>query len=251
MNYLDFSRKKILLAGIGGIGIAIAKQLGELGAEIFVIDIDENKILAAQNENPSIQNYSVCDLSDISSIESLISDTVKNFGAFDGFVFTSGITDSRPFKMAKYNAMLNVMNVNFFSFVEIVRCITKKGNYNPGLSIIGISSVGAILGNPSQTAYCASKAAMNGAVRSIAKELAPKQIRVNTVAPGTTDTPMFREAEKSFGTDSDAFASRLQRQYLGLCQPEDIANSVVFLLSDMSRMITGSCLSIDGGKLTS
>ncbi len=92
---------------------------------------------------------------------------------------------------------------------------------------------------------------MNGAVRSIAKELAPKGIRINTIAPGTTDTPMFRAAEKDFGKDSNAFNERLGRQYLGLCQPEDIANSVAFLLSGMSRMITGSCLGVDGGKLTS
>ena len=119
------------------------------------------------------------------------------------------------------------------------------------LSIVGISSVGAYLGNSSQPAYCASKAAMNGAVRSIAIELAPKGIRVNTVAPGTTDTPMFKNAKDDIGVDSEVFQRRLDRQYLGICQAEDIANAVVFLLSSMSRMISGSCLAVDGGKLTS
>ena len=118
------------------------------------------------------------------------------------------------------------------------------------MSIVGISSVAAILGNPAQTAYAASKAAMNGATRCMAKELSNKGIRVNTIAPGTTDTPMFRRAEAAYG-DSEVFTSRIDRQYLGLCQPIDIANSVAFLLSDMSKMISGSCLGVDGGKLSS
>lgn len=251
MQLLDFSNKTILLAGIGGIGVATADLLGQLGAEIYVIDIDDNKMKEAQLSNKSIKQSFVCDFSDVKSIENIISEVTKVSGALDGFVFCSGITASRPFKMAKYETMLNVMNINFFSFVEIVRCITKKGCFNKGLSIVGISSVGALLGNASQTAYCASKAAMNGAVRSIAIELAQKDVRINTIAPGTTDTPMFRMAETDFGQDSDAFNRRLQRQYLGLCQPNDIANSIVFLLSEMSKMISGSCLCVDGGKLTS
>lgn len=248
---LEFTNKKILLAGIGGIGYAVAELLGRLGSELYILDIDTEKMTTAQQSLSFIKYCGKCNFSDVNSIEGTIKDVLAVSGPIDGFVFCSGITSSRPFKMAKYEAMLNVMNINFFSFVEIVRCITKKGCYADNLSIVGLSSVGAILGNPSQTAYCASKAAMNGAVRSIAKELAPKSIRINTIAPGTTDTPMFREAEKNFGSDSSAFANRLERQYLGLCKPEDIANSVAFLLSNMSRMITGSCLGVDGGKLTS
>lgn len=248
---MDFANKKILLAGIGGIGKAVADILGKEGASLYVIDIDQSKMEEAQQNNTAIKHCVACDFADIYSIEGIIKDLLLVSGRFDGFVFCSGITASRPFKMAKYDSILNVMNVNFFSFVEIVRCITKKDCCTPGMSIVGISSVGAYLGNASQTAYCASKAAMNGAVRSIAIELAQRNIRINTIAPGTTDTPMFRLAEKDFGSDSEAFSRRLHRQYLGLCQPEDIANAVVFLLSDMSKMISGSCLCVDGGKLTS
>jgi NAD(P)-dependent dehydrogenase (short-subunit alcohol dehydrogenase family) len=193
----------------------------------------------------------VCDFSKVAEIEEKINGVVKENGAFDGLVFCVGIDASRPFKMCKYDYMLKAMNINFFSFIELLRAITKKGNYNRcGLSVVGISSVGAYLGNPSQTAYTASKAAMNGAVRSIAKELYSKGVRINTIAPGTTDTKMFREAESAL-SDSDGFKSRLDRQYMGLCKPSDIANGILFLLSDMSKMISGSCLNIDGGKLTS
>ena len=251
MESFDFSNKKILIAGVGGIGSAVVSLLASLNAELYLLDIDVDKCNKLTLDYKNVKGYLGCDFSNVNGIEIKIDEIIAQAGPLDGFVFCSGITASRPFKMAKYDAMLNVMNINFFSFVEIVRCITKKKNCNIGMSIVGLSSVGAILGNPSQTAYCASKAAMNGAVRSIAKELAPKGIRINTIAPGTTDTPMFRAAEKDFGKDSNAFNERLGRQYLGLCQPEDIANSVAFLLSGMSRMITGSCLGVDGGKLTS
>jgi len=147
--------------------------------------------------------------------------------------------------------MKKVMDINFFSFVELIRCISAKGYHNSErTAVVGISALGAFLGNSTKTAYCASKAAMNSAVRCLAKELAPKGFCINTVAPGVTDTPMAKAAEE-YGQDSDAFKAIAERQYLGICQPEDIANAVVFLMSNKSRMITGSCLPVDGGKLSS
>ena len=251
MDALDFTGKQILLTGIGGIGEEVVATLCSLGASLVIVDIDEEKLSILQKRHDNIKSNYICNFSDVESIAPLIDTIVKENGAFDGFVFCTGIGGTKPFKHANYQSMLQVMNINFFSFVEILRCLSKKGNYNSNLNVVALSSVGGILGNPGQTAYCASKAAMNGAVRAIAKEMAPKHIRVNTIAPGTVDSPMFREAENSFGLGSKAFASRLERQYLGLCEPSDIANAVVFLLSDMSRMITGSCLGVDGGKLTS
>lgn len=251
MDTLNFNGKLILLTGIGGIGEEVVSTLSTLGASLILVDIDEEKLNKISSTNQNVKHAYVCNLGEVETIEPLINTIVKDNGPVDGFVFCTGIGGTKPFKHANYQSMLQVMNINFFSFIEILRCLSKKGNYNCSLNVVALSSVGGILGNPGQTAYCASKAAMNGAVRAIAKEMAPKKIRVNTIAPGTVESPMFREAESSFGMGSDAFASRLERQYLGLCEPSDIANAVVFLLSDMSRMITGSCLGVDGGKLTS
>ena len=133
----------------------------------------------------------------------------------------------------------------------MTRCLSARNSYNPlGMTIVGVSAIGAYLGNSTKTAYCASKSAMNSAVRCMAKELSSKKIRINTVAPGVTDTPMAKISE-DYGADSDAYKQILERQYLGICQPEDIANSIAFLMSDMSRMITGNCICVDGGKLSS
>jgi NAD(P)-dependent dehydrogenase (short-subunit alcohol dehydrogenase family) len=248
---MDFTGKKYVLAGVGGIGSTTAELLATLGAKMILLDVVENKLKDVVSILPGEGHvYYVCDFSNVESIEPLLAQVIKEQGAIDGYVHTTGIGAVRPLKMSKYDFMLNVMNINFFSFVEVVRCLSKKGAYNPGMNVVGISAVGAYIGNSTKTAYCASKSAMNSAIRCLAKELAPKGIRLNTVAPGATDTPMAREAaDYRNGTEEQRINTL--RQYLGICQPIDIANGVAFLLSDMSRMITGTCLPIDGGKLTS
>lgn len=250
-NVMDFSGKTIVLAGAGGIGAATAELLASLGARMILLDVVEEKLKEVLASLPGEGHvYYVCDFSAVESIEPLLAQMIQEQGPVDGYVHTTGIGAVRPLKMSKYDFMLRVMNINFFSFVEVVRCLTKKGAYNPGMNIVGISAVGAYIGNATKTAYCASKSAMNGAVRCMAKELSPKGIRINTVAPGATDTPMAREAaDYRDGTEEQRINTL--RQYLGTCQPQDIADAIAFLLSDMSRRITGTCLPVDGGKLTS
>lgn len=248
---LDFTGKKIVLAGAGGIGSATAILLASLGSKMILLDVVEDKMRETIEQLPGEgHKYYVCDFSTIESIEPVISQLIQENGPVDGYVHCTGIGSVRPLKMSKYDFMLRVMNINFFSFVEVVRCLTKKGAFNEGMNIVGVSAIGAYIGNATKTAYCASKAAMNSAVRCLAKELAPKGIRLNTVAPGATDTPMAREAADYRDGTNEQRVNEL-RQYLGTCQPFDIADGVAFLLSDMSRMITGTCLPIDGGKLTS
>lgn len=249
---MDFANKTFVVTGAGGIGAETAKLLNGYGANIILMDISEDNLQNTLSILSTGKNKAyTCDFSDIESIEPVIKKIVDENGLIDGFVHCVGIGAVRPLKMSKYDFMLKVMSINFFSFVEIVRCLSNKGRYNPdGMNVVGISALGAYLGNSTKTAYCASKGAMNAAVRCMAKELAPKGIRVNTVAPGVTDTPMARAAEE-YGSDSDEHKMILARQYLGICQPIDIANAIAFLMSDMSKMITGTCLPVDGGKLTS
>ena len=249
-DFLDFSDKKILVTGAaGGMGQAVSSLLVSHGAQVILLDRNEEQLTAALKtlEMGSHACY-VCDLGQIESIEGLIGQIVQEQGPVDGFVHCAGIANVRPLKLSKYPYMVDVMNVNFFSFVEIVRCITKRKAFNPGLSIVGICSIGAFYGAPTKTAYSSSKAAMYAAVKCMAVELADKGVRANVIAPGTTRTSMMEQAEEySAGTES--YNQKLSRQFLGICEPEDIANSVAFLLSDKARMITGTCLTVDGGKM--
>lgn len=252
MNGYSFKGKNFIVSGAGGIGAETARLLNQFGANIILLDINEDNLASTLSSLIGENNKTyICDFSRIDIIESVIKNVVNDVGPIDGFVHCVGTGAVRPLKMSKYDFMLKVMNINYFSFVEIVRCLSMKNNFNPnGMTIVGVSALGAFIGNATKTAYCASKGAMNAAVRCIAKELSPKNIRINTVAPGVTDTPMARVAD-DYGSDSEEHKQILMRQYMGICQPLDIANAIAFLMSDMSRMITGSCINVDGGKLTS
>lgn len=221
--------------------------------------------------------YYVLDLSKVEQIESLIGQIISENGPQDGFVHSAGIDPSRPLKMSNYPFILSVMNTNFFSFIEQIRCLMKKGAYNTQFRIVGISSVASLSGSQAQTAYAASKGAMDAAVRSLAKELAGKGVRINTVIPGMINTTLamrILELEnicKSVQTNTeeleiDGTIARqdqidhgerenkqnimLSRQVLGMGTPIDVVNAIAYLLSDMSRFVTGTSLHVDGGALS-
>ena len=246
----DFKGKRILVTGASsGIGAAISKTLSDSGAEVIMVARNAEK-LATAAESMGIQGYYSVDLSDVPGIGAQIESIIKERGPLDGFVHSAGIGTVRPIKMCTYEYMKQMMDINFFSFIEIIRVITKKKNFNEGMGIVGISSVAAEEGNQSKTGYCASKAAMNGAIRCLAKELAPKKIRVNAVMPGITRTAIFDQIMDD-GGDSDDLKGILQRQYLGICEPENIAATVAFLLSEAANYITGSSIAVDSGRLSS
>ena len=250
MTKFDFKEKRILVTGASsGIGAAVCSLLRDAGAEVIMVARDPEKLSAAA-ERLQVGSYFPMDLSDVPGVADQISAIIKNCGPLDGFVHSAGIGTVRPIKMCTYEFMKGMMDVNFFSFIEIVRCISKKKCFNEGMSIVGISSVAAVEGNQSKTGYCASKAAMNSAVRCLAKELAPKKIRVNTVMPGITRTAIFDQIMDN-GGESDDLKGILQRQYLGICEPENVAASVAFLLSDEAKYITGSSIAVDSGRLSS
>jgi len=245
-----FNGKKIVVAGAsGGIGGAICEQLADEGAIVILLGRHEDKLHAQLGKlKGEGHRCFVCDLSQIETIESCVGDIISECGPIDGLVHSAGNGDVRPLKMSKYPFMLNIMNVNFFSYVEMVRCFSKRGAFNDGMSIVGVSSVAAQYGVQSRTAYSASKGAMDSAMMTMAKELGTKGIRVNNVAPGGTHTSMIDDLE--YANLSEESRATAKRQYLGICEPSDIANAVLFLLSDKARKVTGIVLNVDGGKMS-
>ena len=174
----------------------------------------------------------------------------KVTGAFDGYVHSAGMVNNLPLKNYTPKRLDEIMRTNFYSFFEMVRILSKKGRFNEGMSIVGVSSISAHVGASAQAAYGASKAAMNGAMRCLAKELAEKQIRVNTVLPAGTNTEMYRDYLSLKADMSESGAKTTGRNYLGMNEPEDVANAIIFLLSPASRQITGVELPVDGGYMS-
>ena len=251
-NIIDLSNKTILIAGASsGIGAETAVLCSELGAKVVLVARREEKLLETVNKlQGEGHRYYPFDLSELDNIEPFVKNVIKETGPLGGLVYSAGIPGTRPLKMLKPAALGAVMNINFSAFVELVRCAAKKNMFSPGMSIVGISSVSSSVGSLGKTAYCASKAAMDSAARCMAKELAPSGIRVNTVCPGIIETALYQTFVSNAGDSRDA-QTKIERQYLGLGKPIDVANAIAFLLSDASRMITGANVGVDGGMLSS
>lgn len=252
VNVIDLTGKQILITGASsGMGKETAILCSKLGAKVIMVSRNEEKLQSVLNSLEGDGHmYFPFDLSQVDEIEDFIKDMISKTGPIDGFVHSAGMGSTRPLKLLKPAALREVMELNFYSFIEVIRCITKRKCYNEGLSIVGISSISSKQGNQTKTAYCASKGAMNASVRCLAKELADKKIRVNTVNPALINTDIYQQFLDNSGDSEDA-KNIMARQYLGLGEPVDVANMIAFLLSDAAKFITGSSVDIDGGRLSS
>lgn len=252
VNPMELTGKRILITGASsGIGQETAALISKLGAETVLIARREEQLKETLSKLAgSGHKYYCYDLCNVDDIEILIGTVISEGGSIDGFVHSAGIGNYRPLKLMKPNFLKEVMEVNFYSFVELVRCMTKKGFYNDGMSIVGISSISSQQGNQTKIAYSASKAAMDAAIRCMAKELAPKRIRVNSIVPALIKTQLY-DVFLDMGGESEDAKNIMARQYLGLGEPQDIANMAAYLLSDASKFITGTSIAVDGGRLSS
>ncbi len=248
MSY-DFKGKTILVNGAAsGMGKHTAIMLSSYGAKVVMVDVDIDKLQEAVKTLVGVGHVAYqLDLSNLSKIDCAIKDIVAIAGPLDGFVHCVGLRCRRPLKLITPNILNEVMSVNYGSFIEMTRCITKKGNFNSGLSIVAISSISSKTGGAAVTVYSASKAALDASVRCLAKELYVKGIRLNTVQPGQVNTPAYA----AMLINSGGVDNVLERQYLGLAESEDVSNVIVFLLSGKSKMITGASIPVDGGYFTS
>lgn len=247
INPMDLTGKTILITGASdGIGKATAMLVSQLGSKVVMVARSEEKLNEVMNllEGEGHKSYSY-DLKEIDGIEGLVKEIVADSGKLDGFVHCAGVSTMRPLKMTHYEFLHDMMLINFYSFVEISRYASKKGNFNEGMSIVGMSSGASIKGDKSKTAYCSSKAAMDGAIRPMAKELGMKNIRINSIQAGFIKTEMFERFKERTGKDEND--SQFDKYCLGLGEPIDVANAIAFLLSDASRIITGTGLVVDSG----
>ena len=251
INPMDLSAKRILLTGASsGIGKAAAIHLSRLGANLQLVARNEDKLnetlKALDGSGHKIYPF---DLNNIEGIEELVRNIVLENKALNGMVHCAGIADMRPLQMTKYDFIHKMFIINFFSFIELVRVFSKRDNYIENASIVGISSVAGSNGIKSKVAYCSSKSAIDGAIRSLSVELAVKKIRVNSIIPGFIKTEIYDQYIKNAG--NEAFEKNvLTRQYSGIGETQDTSNAIAFLLSDASKFITGTGLIVDGGYLS-
>lgn len=236
---------KILLTGAtSGIGYGTLVELVKAQYYVVAIGRDFSKINSFIEENQNQIEVVNFDLSKIEEIEQLFMSTTNN-EKFDAMIHCAGIEETVPITMYTPNRIKELFEINVFSGIELLRNFTKKKFSNDGASVVYLSSVMGILGQPGKLGYCSSKSAILGMVKSGALEVAKRKIRVNAILPGIVKTPM---TELLFSQINDEQALKITNMHpLGLGEVEDVVPMILFLISNKSRWITGQSIVIDGG----
>ena len=236
----------IITGGSRGIGFATADKFLQEGATVILTastQASADKAVAKlQEKYPQAVVAGIApDLSSLESVRQAFREVSEKYGCIDILVNNAGISESTPFTEYSEETFDKVMNLNVKGVFTATRaaseCMVARGK---GV-ILSTSSMVSISGQPRGFAYPASKFAVNGLTVSLARELGPKGIRVNAVAPGITETDMMKAVPKEV---IEPIIQQIPLRRLG--QPEDIANAFVFLASDEASYITGVVLSVDG-----
>lgn len=243
--------KKILITGASsGIGRQCAISCSQMGANVVLFGRREEALLAtAAACNSEVKTHvETVAMEDFAALSDAVSNSVKEMGKMDGVIHCAGISTTLPLRMVRPEKLQQFLNVNVVGAIELSRLLCKPAHFSKtGGSIIFISSVMGSVGQKGKTIYSLTKGAIEAGTRSLALELAKKQIRVNCVAPGVIETPMSTNA--AYSKDEASREKVVAMHPLGLGQVADIANSCVFLLSDAARWITGTTLVVDGGYM--
>lgn len=243
-NIIEISGKKIVVTGAGsGIGRETALLLAKQGAVVIMLDVNEDGLIeTAALGGERCHPYTI-DLTDSTAVTEVVKQIVDEYGKLDGLVHCAGISSRKPLNVLSKDGFSKVMDVNFYSFVELVKNCAKKKHINDGASIVVMSSISSIRGYKAKTEYCVSKAAVDAFVRCMALELADRKIRINSVMAAEVLTPLALKARE---TNAMVGASDFEAP-LGPSEPYEVANTIAFLLSDATKTITGTSLLIDGG----
>ncbi len=247
-NPFSLKDKTVLLTGASsGIGRQCAIDCSRMGAKVILIARNEVRLQETLSllDHPEKHCYYVIDLFQIDQIKTLVEEVIEKQGKLDGFVHAAGVEKTLPIELLTSDDYMSIFKVNALSAFEFVRYFSNKKYFRDGGHIVFISSITSIIGRGGVSAYAASKGAMVSAVRSMALELAKKNICINCISPGTVLTPLMRNFLSDLSEED--YQKRVSGFPLGLGETVDISNACIYLLSDASRWVTGQNLIVDGG----
>ena len=236
----------VVTGGTRGIGFATVKKFLENGAKVILLGSKKESVdkaideLKATNENYEIDGAWPC-LTDLSSVKECFSEIVNKYGKIDILVNNAGMSAMDKIYDYKEEDFKKIIDLNVNAVFNCSHAVVSYMKENGGGVILNTSSMVSIYGQPSGCGYPASKFAVNGLTKSLARELGKDNIRVNAVAPGVTLTDMMKNVPDSV---IEPIIKGIPLGRIGT--PEDIANAFLFLASDMASYITGVVLSVDG-----
>lgn len=232
----------VITGGSRGIGAAIAKKLASMGANTAVIyagNKDAAEAICVQcQEFYGVQAKAYqCDVADFQNVKETVAEIKKDFGTVHILINNAGITRDGIITVMKEENFDAVLDTNLKGAFNMIRHVSGMFLKNREGCIINISSVSGLMGNAGQSNYAASKAGLIGLTKSVAKELAPRGVRCNAIAPGFIQTDMTQEQEEN------PLLSMIPLGRMG--EPEDIAEAAAYLAT--AKYVTGEVLRVDGG----
>ena len=241
-------KNAVITGTLQGIGKATLEYFAANGANVWACAQHQDDAFEAYCKELEAE-YGVWvkpvyfDLTNADAIKAAVKTIQSDKQPVDALVNIAGMARDAIFHMVSMETMKLVFEVNFFSQILLSQYITKLMLRNPNpSSVVFVSSISAIDGNAGQLAYGSSKAALIGAMKTMSKELASKGIRVNAIAPGVIDTDMNKVVPQEV---IDQKIKTMDIKRLG--KPSEVASTIAFLCSDLSRHITGQTIRIDGG----
>ncbi len=242
-NPFSLEGKKILVTGASsGIGQSTAISCSQMGAQLIITGRNAERLqLTYELLIGHGHKQFVGDLTENANLELLVQ-SVENL---DGLVLCAGQGMTSPFLFNTREKYDEIFEVNFFSPVELLRLFVKKKKMKKGASVVFVSSTGGVVAfTQGNSAYEATKAAINSTMKSCALELAQKKIRVNSVNPGMVNTKLIH---REIITEEQLKMDEKKYPLMRYGEPEDIAYGIIYLLSNASSWVTGHSLVIDGG----
>jgi 3-oxoacyl-[acyl-carrier protein] reductase len=251
MGQILKGKTALVTGGTAGIGKAIARLFAEEGAHVAIFGTNPERAKIALEEiekcksDPAQKVCSVLvDVSKNKEVEEAVNKLIADWGKIDILVNNAGITrDNLIMRMSEEDWDL-VHDVNLKSVFNTCKAVSRPMMKARGGAVINISSVVGLTGNAGQVNYAASKSGMIGFTKSLAKELASRGVRVNCVAPGYIETQMTEVLPPQV---KEGVLSKIPLNRIG--QPQEIAQAVLFLASDLSSYVTGQVIAVDGGMV--
>lgn len=239
----------VVTGGTRGIGYAVVRKYLEAGASVALFGSRQCTADAAleriTSESPGANVMALSpDLTDSASVEGAFGEVVKRFGRIDILVNNAGISQSLPLNEYSDEEMDKILDLNIKAVFVCCRAAARLMEASGGGVILNTSSVVSLYGQPSGCLYPTTKFAVNGLTKSLSRELAPRGIRVNAVAPGVTRTDMVANLPEAM---IKPLVARIPIGRVG--EPDEVADAFLFLASDMASYITGAVLPVDGGVI--